>query len=121
MVVIAIGRAFDGGESFARVDGAVGGGVRYIDDVRISGIDAHAAEVVAASVDTRLVVDLPPAFAGIVGAVDAAFLFRIHPRVQTIGVAGRNGGADAADAVVFTGQSSGELAPVVAAVGGFVE
>ena len=51
VVVVAAGRAFDGGEVLAGVGGSVGGGVGDIDHVLIARVDAHAAEVVAASPD----------------------------------------------------------------------
>jgi len=121
VVVVASGSAFDGGESLASVGGAVGGGVGDVDRVFIPGIDLDAAEVVAASVDTFFAVHLLPAFAGIVGAVDAAIFFSVNPGVHAVGIAGRDSGADAADALGFAGKAFGELMPGVAAVGGFVE
>src|SRR6266446_2789520 len=121
VVVVAARRAFDGGEILARVGGAVGRSVRHIDDIFISRIDAHAAEVVAASIDTFFAIHLLPAFASVIGAIDAAPRLRVHPCIHAVGIAGRDGRTDAADTFGFTRQSFGELPPSGATVGGFVE
>src|SRR6266852_648263 len=121
MVVVAAGRAFDGREILARVGGSVGRSVGHIDHILISRIDAHAAEVVAASVDTFFVIHLLPAFASVIGAVDAATFLGVDPGIHAVGIAGRNSRTDATYAFGGTGQSFGELPPGVATVGGFVE
>src|ERR1035438_5737323 len=117
VVVVASGSTFYGGEIFPPIGRTIGRGVGDINLIFISRIDAHAAKIIAAPVDTLLVVHLLPAFAGVVGAVDAAALFRIDPGIHAVGVAWRYRGANAADAFGLAGQSFGELAPVIAAVG----
>src|SRR5260370_28802082 len=54
VIVVAAGRALDGREILAGVGGAVSRSVGHVDHSFISWIDAHAAEVVAASPDTFL-------------------------------------------------------------------
>ena len=123
VVVVAAGRAFDGGETLAGVVGAVGGGVGDVDDVLVLGVDADAGEIAAAAVDALLAVDVFPVGAGIVGAVDAAgFAARFDEGVHAIGVAGRDGDADASEAALREGgKAASERVPGGAAVGGFEE
>ena len=98
VIIVAAGRAFDGGETGAAIDRAVGGGVGDVDDVLVFGIDAHAGEIGAAPPDALVVVDALPVGAGVVGSVDTALLGRIHQRVHAARIAGRDGDADAAQA-----------------------
>src|SRR5208283_6064241 len=121
VIVVASGSAFDGGGVLTGNGRAVGRRIGHINHVFIFWINADAAEVVAASPDAVFVVHLLPAFARVVGAVDAAAFLGIHPRIHAIGIAGRNGGTDAANALGFAGQSFGELPPGVSSIGGFVE
>ena len=87
MVVVASGSAFDGGEVLASVIRPVGRNVGHKDHVPISRIDAHASEVVAASPHAVFGVHELPAFARIVGAIDATVIPRIDQRVHAIGIA----------------------------------
>ena len=87
VVVVASRRALDGGEILASVIGAVGRSVGHIDHVLISRIDAHAGKVGAASRDAIFGVDQLPAFAGIVGTINADVLLRVHQGVHAIGIA----------------------------------
>src|SRR5713226_6804577 len=126
VVVVAAGRALDGREILAGVSGAVSRSVGHVDHIFISWIDAHAAEVVAATPDSLFIIHLLPAFTSIIGAVNtAAFLgvqlFRVDPGIHAVGVAGGDGRTDATDTFGLAGQSLGELPPSVATVGGFVE
>src|ERR1035437_5711823 len=74
VVIVAAGRALDGGEALAGVVGAVGGGVGDVEDVLVPGVDADAGEIAAAAVDALFSVGALPVGAGIVGTVDAAGL-----------------------------------------------
>src|SRR5216684_8178940 len=78
VVVVAAGRALDGREILAGVSGAVSRSVGHVDHIFISWIDAHAAEVVAATPDSLFIIHLLPAFASVVGAVNAATFLRIQ-------------------------------------------
>src|SRR6202158_2219531 len=126
VIVVSARRAFDSREVLARVGGAIGRSIGHIDHIFISRIDAHATEVVASSIDTFFVIHLLPAFASVVGAVDAAILFgidvrSIDPGIHAVWIAGRDGGTDAADTFGFAGQSFGKLMPGASAIGRFVE
>src|SRR5260370_27046379 len=126
VVVVASRCAFDSREVLARVGGAIGRSVGHIDDIFISWIDAHAAEVVASSIDAFFVIHLLPAFTSIIGAVDAATFFgvdvrSIDPGIHAIRIARRNGRTDGANTFGFAGQSFRKLMPSGATVGGFVE
>src|ERR1022692_4552839 len=98
VIIVAAGRALDGGETVAGVVAAVGGGVGDVDDVLVFGIDADAGEIATAAVDALLAVDALPVGAGIVGAVGAAgFAARFHEGVHAVGVARGDGDADASE------------------------
>src|SRR6266403_1159709 len=73
----------------------------------------------ATAADAAIAIHQFPGFAGVVGTVDAgAILFRFHRGVDPIGLARRDGDADAAEAVVGCGKTPGERTPSVSAVGG---
>src|ERR1039457_5424441 len=91
VVVVAAGRALDGRKVLASVGGSVGRSVGHIDHIFLSRIDAHAGKVVAASNNAFFGIHELPAFAGIVGTINAAVLPRIHQGVHAIGIAWRNG------------------------------
>src|SRR5882757_10217744 len=78
VVIVAARCAFNGGEVLAGVIGLVGRSVGNIDDILVLWIDAHHCKVVASSPHAFFGVHQLPAFAGIVGAVDAALLLRVH-------------------------------------------
>ena len=69
VIVIAAGRALDGREAGAGVGGPISGGVGDVNHVFVLGVDAHAGEIRAASVDAILAVDLLPGSAGVIGAI----------------------------------------------------
>jgi len=48
--------------------------------------------------DAVIVVNVLPAFAAIIRAVNAGFLFRFGGQIHALRIAGRNGDADAAEA-----------------------
>ena len=118
VVVVTSGGAFDGDEVFAGVGGFVGGGIAEKDRVAIFWVNADEGEVGIATGNAVFLVDDGPGFSGIVGAVDAASVVDIDGAVDAVGIRGSDGNADAA---VFGGKALAELAPVVAAVFGFVE
>jgi len=94
----------DGGESLASVGGAVGGGVGERRSCLYSwdrpGRSRSRRRV------RRYVLRRSPAaaFAGIVGAVDAAIFFSVNPGVHAVGSLGETVGADAADASASPGR-----------------
>ncbi len=68
-----------------------------------------------------IVVNVLPAFAAIIRAVNAGFLFRLGGQIQALRIAGCNGDADAAEQIVSAGKAFGDLPPRGAAVRGFVK
>src|SRR5262249_25614182 len=81
VIVVAAGRSLDGGERLAAIGRAIGRGVGDVYHVLVLRIDFYLGEVEAAAPNALLTVDALPAFAGIVGAVDAAQARRVHHRV----------------------------------------
>src|SRR5258708_22297983 len=108
VVVVATGRALDGGKILAAIGRFIRGSVGHVNHVLISWIDADAAEVVASSPDTFFVIHLLPALAGVVGTVNTAAFLGVDPRVHAVGIAGRNGGTQAAGAFGRAGQGPRE-------------
>ena len=89
-----------------------------LDGVGIFRIDPYHCEVVTATGDAFLGVDALPGCAGVVGAVERVG-FAPRPARTCGGDRGRDSDADSAEALGDGGESSGELLPGVAAVGGF--
>src|ERR1035438_6054884 len=123
VIIVAAGRALDGGEGPAGVVGAVGGSVGRSEEVLVLGVDADAGEIATAAVDALFPVGAFQIGAGIVGTVDAAgFAARFDERVHAIGVAVGEGDADASQpALGEGGKAAGERVPGGAAIGGFEE
>src|SRR5271170_1226534 len=120
VVVVAAGCAFDGGESVAGIGGAIGGGVADIHDVRIFRGDADPGEIGAAAPDAFFVIYAQPTFSGVFRAIEAADFGRgVNQRVHAIRTTGGNAEADAAEALRVCGETFGERAPGIAAIGGF--
>src|SRR5579871_2529131 len=118
MIVVAAGRPLDGGDGRAAGRRAVDRRIGDVDGILIPGVHLDLGEVEAAAPDAFLVVDAPPTFAGVVGAVQAAELGGIDQGVNAARVVGGNADADAAELLFRRGQAAGELVPGGAAVGG---
>ena len=121
MVVIATGRAAEGGERLAAVAGLPRDDVGDVDDVRVAGIDLDLVEVAVAAPQPRVGVDAPPRLARVVGAVHAAAARRADNGVDALAVAGRDPQADPPQPVLCRRQARADLPPRRAAVGGFIE
>ena len=117
VIVVAAGRALDRSEILACISGFVRRSIRGIDRVFILWIHAHHREIVTAAPDSLFRVHQLPALAGIIGAIHAAVLLRIHHGVHAIGIAQRNRQANAPQSIRFAGQTFRDLLPVVAPVG----
>jgi hypothetical protein len=100
VVIVASGRALESREGLAGIGGAVGRGIGHVDQVFILGIDLHFGEVIAPAVETGFVVDALPAFASVVGAVDAAKFRGVQRRVHALRVGRGDGKADAANLIL---------------------
>src|SRR5208283_4657542 len=120
LVVVAAGRAFEAHKGLPGVGGFPCGGVGDIDEVGIvwRNGDAHGAR--PAATDAVIPVDMLPAFAGIVGAVDAGLFLRLGGQIHALGIAGSDGDTDAAKQVVRSGKAFRYLPPGAAAIRGFV-
>src|SRR5215469_10256135 len=121
LVVVAARRALETDEGFAGVGGFPGGGVGNVNRVSVIGCDSDAHRAGPAATDAVVVVYTLPAFAGVVGTIDARLLLCFQRQVHALRVVRSNGDADAADDIVRGGQALGDLPPGVAAVGGFVQ
>src|SRR3989442_2838399 len=117
VIVVAARRAFDGSEVLAGIRRLVRRSVGYVNHVFVLRIDAYHGKIIAASPDPLFGIYKLPALSGIVGAIDAAFLLRVHHGIHPVGVAERHGQADATQAVGFARQAFRDLAPGVAAIG----
>src|SRR5579871_424776 len=119
LVVVAAGCAAKSRPGLAAIVGAHGDRAGAIYDVRIFGIDAGHGKVAAADAARRprVVGDLRPGVAGIVGAVDAQRARRGGDGgIQTARAAGSDGNVDLRK---ILGQAVGKRMPGGAAIGGF--
>ena len=117
VIVVAAGRAFDGGKVLACVGRLVGRSVRNVNYIFVFRIDAHHRKVIAASPDPFFGIHQLPGLAGIVGAIDAAILLCVYHGIHTRGIAERDCQPDAAQFVGFARQALRNLPPVVAPIG----
>src|SRR5207253_3578462 len=90
VVVVAAGRAAERRPRLPAVDRFPGDDVRDVDDVRILRIGADLVEVAVASPQPRVVVQAPPARAGVIGAIDAAALRGADDGVEPVAIRWRD-------------------------------
>src|SRR5438874_1189041 len=122
VIVVAAGSAFPGSEILAAVCGLVRRRVRNVDRILVARRDAYPSEIGAASPHPLFVVDALPTFAGVIGAIDPAFLRRIHHCVDARRITRSDADADAAELVMFPiWETAAKLPPMVATVSRFVE
>src|SRR5260370_29576385 len=75
-----------------------------------------------ATANALVAVDELPGLSGVVGAIDSGVLLGSHGSVDGIGLRRSDGDADATEAALIGRREAfGKLAPIVAAIGGFVQ
>src|SRR6266851_6469318 len=122
LVIIAARSAFETGEGFPGVTRLPRGGICDINEVRIVLRDGDAQSSRPATANALVAVDELPGLSGVVGAIDPGILLGFHGSVDAIGLRRSDGDADAAEAAIIGGREAlGKLAPIVAAIGGFVQ
>ena len=119
VIVLAAGRAFEGAERLAAIDGAVHRRAHRVQDVGVLRIHPDAAAIVALAVADAGVVagHVLPRGAAIIGAVQPGAALQVaadYVEALAVGVHG-NGNADAAR----VGRQRGDLGPGLAFVGRF--
>ena len=117
VVIIAAGRAFDGGERMTAIGGAVGGSVADVDGVFVIRRDADPGEIEAASPDALFIVHALEIFAGVVGTKKPSDLRSVREGENAIRIIRRDADSDAAKALFIGGQAFADGAPSGAAIG----
>src|SRR6185369_8010496 len=93
--------------------------VADVDDVGVGRVDSERREVERAGNEVALTVHERPGGAGVLGAVETGAGLGLDKSENALGPNIRNGDVAASEKVV--GEAPGELRPVLAAVGGFVD
>ncbi len=122
VVVVAAGRAAEGGEGLPAVHRLPGDDARRVHDVRIGRIHLHLGEIVGALRHARVLADARPALAGVVGSIEKAAVLHLDRGEEAGGARRREAEPDPPQPVVLeVGQPARERLPGGPAVHRFVE
>src|SRR6266511_1591982 len=119
MIIVTTGSAFDAGEGFSTVGGAMRADVGYVNDVRISRVDLDFSKVITTTPETRLGIHQSPCLTRVVRAVDTSTRRGcIDTRIQPLRIARRDSKTNSSETFRNLRQTCAKLTPRRATVGG---